>query len=962
MREYKHIILLVLIMAGVALVVGATSIGVLFGTAMEQQRNRLEETAQSQARLMEAVARFDREYSTYPGGPREATIRQIKDANERFQLKGIGETGEFTLAYRDDDTIAFLLAHKHVTGDQPTSVPFASKLAEPMRRALSGRSGTVVGSDYDGRTVLAAYEPVAELDLGIVAKIDIEEVQSPFFRAGWIVFAVAAVVIASGTVLFFKASEPMIRGIRESEVRYREMFENMASGAAVYEAVGGGSDFVFRDFNRAGEKSEHIDRDQLIGKRLTETFPGVREFGLLDVLKRVWDSGDPEHLPVRLYQDDRIEGWRENYVYRLPSGEVVALFDDVSESKRAEQALRDSEVRMRALLDASQDEIWLVSTEGQVLAINSVARARFAPRRRTADMVGADLRDLLSEQDAETWIAMAMRVAETGERVHIEEEAQGRWFESWIYPVVHPEGPVAEVAVYTRDITDRREAEANLRTLYQATEQSPVSVVITDPDGTIEYVNPQFCRATGYGAAEAVGQNPRILKSGDTEPDEYEALWRTITAGRTWTGEFHNRRKDGELFWESASIAPVKDADGRITHFVGVKEDITLRKGIEEQLRQSQKMEAVGQLTGGIAHDFNNLLAIIIGNLQLLQERAGDDGSTDELMADALWSAQRGADLTHRLLAFARRQPLSPDVIDLNAVVESMIELLRRTIGVTIDIRERPAEDLWTALADRGELERVLVNLAVNARDAMPEGGALTLETENVVLGEDDAGRYADVQPGEYAVLSVTDTGVGMPPDVVARVFEPFFTTKEVGSGSGLGLSMVYGFAKQSGGHVSIESHVGQGTTVRLYLPRARGAAAEQTRAKPRVSTDGFAGLTVLVVEDEAKLHRIAVTMLARLGFKVAVAATAREALDYLETAPAPVDLLFTDIELPGGMDGIALAEEARHRVPALAVVFTSGYSPDAIPGDRRLDPRRVFLPKPYVEQDLARALKAALG
>ena len=961
MREYKHIILLVLIMAGVALVVGATSIGVLFGTAMEQQRNRLEETAQSQARLMEAVARFNKRYSDYPGGPREATIAQIKDANDRFRLRGLGETGEFTLAYRDRDAIAFLLAHKHVTGDQPTSVPFASELAEPMRRALSGRSGTVVGPDYDGHTVLAAYEPVAELGLGIVAKIDIEEVRAPFVRAGWIVFAVAAVVIASGTVLFFKASEPMIRSIRESEVRYREMFENMASGAAVYEAVGGGADFVFRDFNRAGEKSEHIGRDQLIGKRLTEAFPGVREFGLLEVLKRVWDSGDPEHLPVRLYKDQRIEGWRENYVYRLPSGEVVALFDDVSERMRAEQALKDSEVRMRALLDASQDEILLVSTEGQVLAINSVAHARFAPRRGDIDLVGAHLRDLLPEPDAETWITTVAQVAETGARTHFEDEIGGRWFESWIYPVVDPESPVAEVALYARDITDRREAEVTLRTLYQATEQSPVSVVITDLQGTIEYVNPKFCQATGYSATEAIGQNPRILKSGETPPAEYTELWRTITTDRTWTGEFHNKRKTGELFWESASIAPVKGSDGRITHFVGVKEDITQRKEIEDQLRQSQKMEAAGQLTGGIAHDFNNLLAIIIGNLQLLEERFGEDPSAGELMADALWSAQRGADLTHRLLAFARRQPLRPDVIDLNAVIAGMIELLRRTIGAAIDIRERPAEDLWMALADRGGLERVLVNLAVNARDAMPNGGALTLETGNVELGEEDAYRYADVQPGLYAVLSVTDTGVGMPPDIVERVFEPFFTTKEVGSGSGLGLSMVYGFAKQSGGHVTVRSGIGQGTTVRLYLPRAIGGAADRIEATARVPTDGFSGRTVLVVEDEAKLHKIAVTLLSRLGCKVTVVATAGEALDYLGTGAA-VDVLLTDIELPGGMDGIALAEEARRGVPALAVVFTSGYSPDAIPGDRQLPDAAIFLPKPYAEQDLARALKAALG
>jgi len=874
MREYRHILLLVLIMVGVAMIVGATGIGVLYRTALEQERYRLEETAQSQARLMESVARFDQRYSVYPGGPKAATISKIKDAHKRFQHRGLGTTGEFTLAYRENDTIVFVLAHKHVTTGQPKSVPFAANLAEPMKRALSGLSGTVIGPDYHGNTVLAAHEPVAELDLGIVAKIDLEEIQAPFVDAGWIVFAVASIVVAGGTVLFFAVSEPMIRRIRENEVRYRELFDNMGSGAAVYEAVDGGADFVFKDFNRTGEKSEHLSRAKLIGRRLTEVFPGVREFGLLTVLKRVLDSGEPEHLPMRHYKDDRIEGSRENYVYRLPNREIVALFEDVSERKRAEQALRESEerfrgtfenaavgiahvgidgswlrvnrrlceivgysreellektfqdithpddlqadleqfgslmsggvgsysmekryfhknghilwinlttalqrdeageplycisviedinsrkhaehalieseVRMRALLDVSQDEILLLSTTGRILAINSVARARHAPRRGDAGLIGAHLDDLLSEGAAATWMATVSQVAISGTRFHLEKETDGRWFESWVYPVIAPEGPIAEVAVYTRDITDRKQAEADLRKLYQAVEQSPVSVVITDPTGVIEYVNPKFSEATGYSLREAIGQNPRILKSGETSSDEYAALWQAITSGRTWTGEFHNRRKNGELFWELASIAPLKDDDGTITHFVGVKEDVTQRKEIEEQLRQSQKMDAVGQLTGGIAHDFNNLLAIIVGNLQLLQERVEADKSTGELMSDALWSAKRGAELTHRLLAFSRQQPLNPEVIDLNSVLHGIIEMLRRTLGAAIEIRERLAADLWWASADRGELERVLVNLAVNARDAMQDSGVLTLETRNVVLGEDDAAQYGGGSP-----------------------------------------------------------------------------------------------------------------------------------------------------------------------------------------------------------------------
>ena len=376
------------------------------------------------------------------------------------------------------------------------------------------------------------------------------------------------------------------------------------------------------------------------------------------------------------------------------------------------------------------------------------------------------------------------------------------------------------MAVYAREITEQKKSQADLSKLFQAIQQSPMSVVITDRDGNIEYVNPEFTKVTGYTLAEAIGQNPRILKSGHTPPEQYADLWNTISAGGVWRGEFRNKKKNGELFWELASIAPVKDGE-KITNFVAVKEDITERQEMEEQLRQSQKMQAVGQLTGGIAHDFNNLLAIVMGNLQLLQERVSGDAKAREYLDDALWSAKRGGELTHRLLAFARKQPLKPAVIDLNDVVRGMTDLLRRTLGASIRIEESLAPNLWKAFADRGELERALVNLAVNSRDAMRSAGTLTLETRNAVLDEDYAEQYEEVTPGEYVLLAVADTGTGMSPEIMQRVFEPFFTTKEVGQGSGLGLSMVYGFVKQSGGHISIYSRVGQGTSVKLYLPRA---------------------------------------------------------------------------------------------------------------------------------------------
>jgi PAS domain S-box-containing protein len=498
----------------------------------------------------------------------------------------------------------------------------------------------------------------------------------------------------------------------------------------------------------------------------------------------------------------------------------ILVAHDITDRKQGEQALRESEIRMRALLDASQDEILLLSADGTVLAINKAAQRRLTSRLGGVDPIGAPLDRLLPPDQVEARMQAVRKVASTATLVHCDVSIRSRWFEFWFYPVLEPDRPVSEVAVYAREITQQKKSQADLGKLFQAIQQSPMSVVITDRNGRIEYVNPEFTSVTGYMLAEAIGQNPNILKSGHTPSEHYAELWKTISSGGVWRGELLNKKKTGELFWELASIAPVKQGE-EITNYVAVKEDITHRKEMEEQLRQSQKMEALGQLTGGIAHDFNNLLAIIIGNLQLLNERLKNDPKAREMLDDAVWSTRRAGELTRRLLAFARRQPLKPDVIDLNEVIGNMTELLRRTLGAGIRIEESLAPDLWQSFADRGELERALVNLAVNSRDAMRSGGTLTLETRNAFLDNEYAEQYEEVTPGEYVLVAVTDTGTGMPPEVTERVFEPFFTTKQVGQGSGLGLSMVYGFVKQSGGHISIYSRVGQGTCVKLYLPRA---------------------------------------------------------------------------------------------------------------------------------------------
>ncbi|MGB7949146.1 MAG: PAS domain S-box protein, partial [Candidatus Binatia bacterium] len=488
----------------------------------------------------------------------------------------------------------------------------------------------------------------------------------------------------------------------------------------------------------------------------------------------------------------------------------TGIIRDISERKRAEKDLRASEARLRTIIEMQSIAIMIVDAQHAVTFANKAAENLF--RQQSRDLMGAPFGFPVVEGDVGE-----IEIVRSGHALAVAEMQ--------VFPMKW-EGK-KQFLISLRDVTAHRRAEGELRKLFQAIEQSPASVVITDVNGRIEYVNPKFTETTGYTYAEAAGKNPGILKSGHTDSSEYKQLWDTISSGNVWRGEFHNKKKNGELFWELASIAPVRDVRGKVTHYVAVKEDITDRKATEQRLRQAQKMEVVGQLTGGIAHDFNNLLAIILGNLQLLEENQNLDQESRDLVSDAVWSAERAAELTHRLLAFARRQRLTPEVTDLNHVVGEMTVLLRRTMGDAISIREELAPGLWTAMVDRGQLENALLNLVVNARDAMPRGGVLTIVTGNAPLRGEVSGEAPELAPGDYVMLAVRDTGTGMPPDVVSRIFEPFFTTKEFGKGSGLGLSMVYGWVRQSGGHVLVNSEVDHGTMIRLYLPRVTTGEAE---------------------------------------------------------------------------------------------------------------------------------------
>lgn len=496
--------------------------------------------------------------------------------------------------------------------------------------------------------------------------------------------------------------------------------------------------------------------------------------------------------------------------------------------------------------------------------------------------------------------------------------------------------------------------------LIAAIEQAAESVIITDIEGTILYVNPAFEHVSGYSRSEIIGQNPRILKSSQQDEATFRDMWATITAGQVWHGRFVNKRKDGALYTEDVTVAPVRNSSGKIVNYVGVQHDVTRELQLEEQYHQAQKMEAIGRLSGGIAHDFNNLLVVITGYSELLLQRHADPNSTIYKYVQEIKKAgEQAALLTQQLLVFSRRQMLKPKVVNLNLVVTEVEQMLRRLIGEDIELVTVLAERLGQVKADPGQIGQVIMNLAVNARDAMPQGGKLTIETANIDVDQSDVYRHFDLKPGAYVMLTISDTGIGMDEQTQAHIFEPFFTTKKHGQGTGLGLATVYGIVKQSGGHIWVYSEPGQGAVFKVYLPRldedGHSPKPNVSQAKPPGGVE-----TVLLVEDEDTVRSLACQVLAENGYTVLAARHGPEALSLCEHYHQPLHLLVTDVVMPQ-MSGHELAQQLLQLRPELKVLYISGYTDEALVHHGILEAGIFFLQKPFTPNALAGKVREVL-
>ena len=629
---------------------------------------------------------------------------------------------------------------------------------------------------------------------------------------------------------------------------------------------------------------------------------------------------------------------------------------------RDQQALAERERTLQAMLASIGDTMSMMDRELTILWANDVAKGAFG-----ADMVGRKCYEAYHgrTEPCDPQPCICVQALADG-RVHEHETsvvgADGHTLHSHCTANValrDDQGNPCAVTEISRDITQRKQVENRLRLLATAVEQAGDAVAITDTEGTIDYVNPAFGRITGYTPSEVVGQNIGLLRSERHHGALERQIREALGAGRTWTGRLTHRKKDGTHYEADATVSPVRDQTGVVTHYVLVQRDATRQHDLEEQLRQSQKMEAVGQLAGGVAHDFNNIVTGILGLTDLLAEQLDDRAEALQDLAEIQKLGERAAKLTHQLMAFSRRQPLEPRALDLNELVSDSSVMLRRLIGEDVAFTAPAAPELGHVHADPGQIEQVLMNLVLNARDAMPDGGTLEIQTADVMLGREMNGDHVWVEPGPYVMLAVTDTGCGMEKDTCRRVFEPFFTTKEAGRGTGLGLATVYGIVRQHHGYIHASSKVGHGTTFRVYLPRADAPLGEPARTVLGQSRANGTE-TILVVEDDDPLRALVGRILEAWGYRVLLAASADEAETFFSGDDSGIRLLLTDIVMPG-RSGRDLYRCLSERFPSLKVVFMSGYTQRvALTGD--LSPSGGdYIGKPFTPEALARQVREAL-
>ncbi len=774
----------------------------------------------------------------------------------------------------------------------------------------------------------------------------------------------------------------IVQDVTQRNQARAELAEKTAVLEAILEAVPATISFRDRDgryvfVNRRGAEAYAVDQADILGRTMADLLGEGTRLGGFDRLPEVLATGKPVseiEVPSHLMPDKTYSiSFAPVFGEHADVMGVVTTARDITEQKRREDELREKELALAEAQRIGRIGHWRIDAKTDLMTMSDQAYRilGYEPgeEERTLEEVRAavhpdDLRNLAEIRAA----AIANREPyEFKYRITL---ASGE--ERVMAGVGRPEfdeaGALVSIFGVTRDITEQDRTETELRQsearMGDFVEASADFYWQTDSDLRYNYISPSFEDHVEFKVEALIGQRPETaIDPIYQEMEPWKYIEQQLQNRRPFRDVVFQRQgqEPGSSVWIRTSGKPYYDENGAFQGFRGSSSNITQQRELEEQLVQAQKMETVGQLTGGVAHDFNNLLAVIMGNAELLLQPEGDRTVTErqsKLLETILRTAGRGAELTQQLLAFSRKQALSPKVIELDKQIAGMISMLHRSLGETIRIEAKSNDGLWPCLVDPGQVENAILNLAVNARDAMPDGGVLTIETANISLVDEFDAAQADMAPGEYVTLSITDTGHGMAPEVRSRVFEPFFTTKAQGKGTGLGLSMVFGFAKQSNGHVTIYSEVERGTTVRLYLPRAEPTPrSEITQVESLPASEGEC---VLVVEDDPDVRTLTMALLDELGYQALEAPDGAAALGLLKQEPH-IDLLFTDVVLPGGILGDELARQAPDYHPSIRVMYMSGYTQDALIRQGNMDDDIVLLHKPFRKADLAQKLRQAI-
>lgn len=925
----------------------------------------------------------------------------------------------------------------------------------------------------------------------------------------------------------------------QNEKRYRLLFENMSEGGSVYRPVDGGEDFILVDRNCKAEQLDTNDHKNFIGRRLSELCQEKEDVLLLNVIQRVYGTGTPEHYPFYQYQDQLLENWRDNFVFRLDSGEVVILYDDVTEKKQLEHTLQQTSHELSLqnsiitqFLTTDDDTAYqhilrsicqaLHSSFGFLGYLNAkeelvctlfhtepqeqykmVRREIIAPSNlshsllekalhngnsiiensqgifpvdnqsfnnllvvpvqyqdqvlglicvanRDDDYSNEDMRLLENICSSIAPILQARLQAQHNKKLHFDasvkllknearlKEAEklakiGHWEHdilkntlSWsdeVYRifgldsreftpsiegflhVVHPDDQervkhsylnalenkttyetthrllhadgtikyVHERCAITynaydkairslgtvQDISSRVQAEKSNKRLVTAIDQVIDAIVITDPKGIIQYVNPAFEKLTGYSRQEALGLNPRVLKSGKHSSAFYGKLWDTICSGNVWHGKLTNKNKNGELFTEVATITPVKDETGQIINFVAVKHDITRELELEQQLRHAVKMESIGTLAGGIAHDFNNILAAMLGYTRMAMEELPQESQTYEDLSHVIQSGNRATDLIRQILLFSRHQEQGFVPVQVQFVIKEALKMLRASLPATIVLEKKIEHDCPAIMADPTQIHQVIMNLSTNAKQAMlSKGGTLSITLSQRNIGDEKQERLPGLNPGNYVQLVVKDTGTGISKEDLTRIFDPFFSTKVKGEGTGLGLAVAHGIIKSHHGVISVDSELERGTTFTIFLPVAKEINSPEKEKTDARLPEGEGHL--LVVDDERDILILRERVLTKLGYQVTTFSSSLDALASFQENPLQYDLLLTDMTMPD-MDGKTLTENLIALRPNLPVILCTGHS-ELIDKEQALECGiGAFLRKPIAPQILAETIREIL-